>query len=319
MSSQSTQGYLQSVDHFANQQRQPEEALYLLLDPFAGCPPEHPLAIAALSEALGGDAVTRIDCSRLVQDPECWPALVRLAEPGEAPTALALLSATCAARESAATWHYVCGWLISDQPADLIAQHISHQCQVLHQPEPHGITAWFEPVRLALLRATLKNAGELLGPVRSWLHPDGCGSCEVFEREPMAGELAVPEAVRATQHVAPQIIQLLGAWHRLSAVQHPHAPWHFAGSSGLPENAPTHAMNLILKAFRQGLRDRADIQCMCLHMLMIHPLLLQHPTIQHDVEKAAAGEQRLADRFASYDDCTWSHIVAGLPKARSYP
>ncbi|MEW5511117.1 hypothetical protein ABGT16_00710 [Pseudomonas asiatica] len=319
MSSQSTQGCVQSVDHFANQQRQPEEALYLLLDPFAGCPPEHPLAIAALSEALGSDAVTRVDCSRLVQDPECWPALVQLAEPGDAPTALAPLSATCAARESAATWHYVCGWLISDQPADLIAQHISHQCQVLHQPEPHGITAWFEPVRLALLRATLKNAGEVLGPVRSWLHPDGCGSCEVFEREPMAGELAVPEAVRATQHVAPQIIQLLGAWHRLSAVQHPHAPWHFAGSSGLPENAPTHAMNLILKAFRQGLRDRADIQCMCLHMLMIHPLLLQHPTIQHDVEKAAAGEQRLADRFASYDECTWSHIVAGLPKARSYP
>ncbi|MBH3380939.1 hypothetical protein LG197_24455 [Pseudomonas asiatica] len=319
MSSQSTQGYVQSVDHFANQQRQPEEALYLLLDPFAGCPPEHPLAIAALSEALGSDAVTRVDCSRLVQDPECWPALVQLAEPGDAPTALAPLSATCAARESAATWHYVCGWLISDQSADLIAQHISHQCQVLHQPEPHGITAWFEPVRLALLRATLKNAGEVLGPVRSWLHPDGCGSCEVFEREPMAGELAVPEAVRATQHVAPQIIQLLGAWHRLSAVQHPHAPWHFAGSSGLPENAPTHAMNLILKAFRQGLRDRADIQCMCLHMLMIHPLLLQHPTIQHDVEKAAAGEQRLADRFASYDECTWSHIVAGLPKARSYP
>lgn len=319
MSSQSTQGYVQSVDHFANQQRQPEEALYLLLDPFAGCPPEHPLAIAALSEALGSDAVTRIDCSRLVQDPECWPALVRLAEPGDAPTALALLSATCAARESAATWHHVCGWLISDQPADLIAQHISQQCQVLHQPEPHGITAWFEPVRLALLRATLKNAGEVLGPVRSWLHPDGSGSCEVFEREPMAGELAVPEAVRATQHVAPQIIQLLGAWHRLSAVQHPHAPWHFAGSSGLPENAPTHAMNLILKTFRQGLRDRADIQCMCLHMLMIHPLLLQHPTIQHEVERAAAGEQRLADRFASYDDCTWSHIVAGLPKARSYP
>lgn len=308
MSSQSTQGYVQSVDHFANQQRQPEEALYLLLDPFAGCPPEHPLAIAALSEALGSDAVTRVDCSRLVQDPECWPALVQLAEPGDAPTALAPLSATCAARESAATWHYVCGWLISDQPADLIAQHISHQCQVLHQPEPHGITAWFEPVRLALLRATLKNAGEVLGPVRSWLHPDGCGSCEVFEREPMAGELAVPEAVRATQHVAPQIIQLLGAWHRLSAVQHPHAPRHFAGSSGLPENAPTHAMNLILKAFRQGLRDRADIQCMCLHMLMIHPLLLQHPTIQHDVEKAAAGEQRLADRFASYDECTLSLI-----------
>ncbi|KIC83039.1 hypothetical protein [Pseudomonas sp. C5pp] len=319
MSSQSTQGCVQSVDHFANQQRQPEEALYLLLDPFAGCPPEHPLAIAALSEALGSDAVTRIDCSRLVQDPECWPALVRLAEPGDAPTALALLSATCAAREWAATWHYVCGWLISDQPADLIAQHISHQCQVLHQPEPHGITAWFEPVRLALLRATLKNAGELLGPVRSWLHPDGCGSCEVFEREPMAGELTVPEAVRATQHVAPQIIQLLGAWHRLSAVQHPHAPWHFAGSSGLPENATTHAMNLILKAFKQGLRDRADIQCMSLHMLMIHPLLLQHPTIQHEVERAAAGEQRLVDRFASYDDCTWSHIVAGLPKARSYP
>ncbi|MFJ4457616.1 hypothetical protein ACIP1G_27535 [Pseudomonas sp. NPDC089392] len=318
MSSQSAQGYLQLVDHFANQQRQPEEALYLLLDPFAGCPPGHPLGIAALTEALGNDAVTRVDNSGLVQDPERWPALVRLASPGEATTALAVLSATCAAREATATWHYVCGWLLSERPADLIARHISQQCQVLHQPKPHGITAWFEPVRLALLRATLKNAGVVLGPVRSWLHPDGCGSCTVFERQPLAGELVVPEAARATQHVAPQIIQLLGAWRRLNAAQHTYAPWHFAGSSGLPENAPTHVMNLMLKAFKQGLRDRADIQCMCLHMVMIHPLLLQHPTIQRDVAQAAAGEQRLAARFASYDDRTWSRIVAALPQARSY-
>lgn len=318
MSSQSAQGYLQRVDHFTNQVRQPAEALYLLLDPFAGCTLEHPLNIASLTETLGSDAVVRVNSRGLVQDPQYWPALVRLAKPGEAATALARLSATCAAREATANWHYVCGWLLSDQPADLIARHISQQCQVLHQPKPHGFTAWFEPVRLALLRVTLKNAGEVLGPVRSWLHPDGRGGCQVLERQPLVGNLVVPEAVRATQHVAPQIIQLLGAWHRLNAVQQTYAPWHFTGASGLPENAPTHAMNLIVKAFKQGLRDRADIQCMCLHMVMIHPLLLQHPSIQHDVAQAAAGVQRLASRFASYDDRAWSHIVAALPQARSY-
>ncbi|WEK32692.1 MAG: hypothetical protein P0Y58_11015 [Candidatus Pseudomonas phytovorans] len=318
MSSQAAQGYLQWVDHFANQQRQPAEALYLLLDPFAGCPPDHPLGIDALTEALGSDAVTRVDSSGMVQDPESWPALVRLTGPGEAPTAVTTLSATYAAREATATWHYVCGWLLSDQPANLIARHISQQCHVLHQPKPHGITAWFEPVRLGLLRVTLKNAGEILGPVRSWLHPDGCGSCKRFERQLPAGELIVPEAVRATQHVAPQIIQLLSAWRRLLATQSTGAPRHLAGAPGLPENALAHTMNLIIKAFKQGLRDRADIQCMCLHMLMIHPLLLQHSTIQRDVAQAAAGEQRLTERFASYSERTWSRIVADLPQARSY-
>ena len=310
--------YPQRLHDFASRQRSPEEALYLLLDPFAGCPPEHPLSIPALIDALGSEAVTRIDGSGLVQDPQYWPALIRLAKPGSVPPALAALSAICAAREATASWHHVCGWLLSEQPADLIGRHISQQCQVLHQPPPHGITAWFQPVRLALLRVTMRNAAEVLGPIRSWLHPDGRGSCAVFERQPLAGELVVPEAARATQHVAPQIIQLLVAWRRLNAVQQTYAPWRFAGAAGLPDHAPAHVMNLILKAFRQGLRDRADLQCMCLHLLMIHPLLLQHPTIQRDVAQAAAGERRLAARFASYDDRTWSHIVAALPQARSY-
>ncbi|WP_426811185.1 hypothetical protein ABOC32_12210 [Pseudomonas sp. WOUb67] len=318
MSSQSAQGYLQWVDRFATQLRQPEEALYLLLDPFAGCPTEHPLSIASLTETLGSDAVVRVDSHGLVQNPHDWPALVQIAKPGAAPTSLAALSAAYAAREATATWHYVCGWLLSEYPADLIVHHISQQCHVLHQPPPHGITAWFEPVRLVLLRATMPHAGQMLGPIRSWLHPDGCGSCAVLERQPLAGELVVPEAARATQHIAPQIIQLLGAWRRLNAVQQSYAPWQFAGPTGLPENAPVHAMNLILKAFRHGLRDRADIQCLCLHLVMIHPLLLQHPTIQHDVAQAAAGVQRLASRFARYDDRAWSNIVTALPQARSY-
>ncbi|WP_296233322.1 hypothetical protein [Pseudomonas sp. UBA4617] len=310
--------YPQRLHDFATRQRSPEEALYLLLDPSAGCPPEHPLSIPALIDALGSEAVTRIDCSGLVQDPQYWPALVQLAKPGSVPPALAALSATCAVREATATRHHVCGWLLSDQPAEHIARHINKQCHVLHQPPPHGLTAWFQPVRLALLRETMKNAAEVLGPIRSWLHPDGSGSCTVFERQPSAGDLVVPEAARATQHVAPQIMQLLVAWQRLNGMRQTWAPWRFAGSTGLPENAPAHAMKLILKAFKQGLRDRADIQCMCLHLLMIHPLLLQHPTIQRDVAQAAAGERRLAVRFASYDDRTWAHIVAALPQARSY-
>ena len=45
-------------------------------------PGRAPLDIAMLAEALGSDAVTRIDSSGLVQAPERWPALVRLARPG---------------------------------------------------------------------------------------------------------------------------------------------------------------------------------------------------------------------------------------------
>ena len=318
MSSQAARGYQQSVDDFAHRHRHPDEAFYLLLAPFAGCPGGHPLDIARLAEALGSDAVTRIDSSGLVQAPERWPALVRLARPGQACGALAALSATYAAREATATWHYVCAWLLSDQPADAIARHISQQCHVLHQPAPHGITAWYEPVRLALLRVTLNNAGAVLGPIRSWLHPDGCGSCTVLERPSPAGELRITREVRATQSVAPQIIQLLSAWHRLATAQTGATRGQCPGSSGLPANAPVHVMNLMIRAFKQGLRDRGDIQCMCLHLLMVHPLLLEHPTIQRDVARAVAGQQRLAACFARYGDRAWARIVADLPQAGGY-
>jgi hypothetical protein len=310
--------YQQLVDNFASQQRAPEEALYLLVAPYARCLAEHPLSVTSLTDALGKPAVVRVDFSELVQAPHFWPALIRLAKPGEASTIHTALSATYAAREATANRHYVCGWLLSHQPAEHIARHISQHCHVLHQPPPHGPSAWFEPIRLVLLRQTMSNAAQLLGPIRAWLHPDGCGSCTLVERQPLTGELRVPETARAAQHIAPQIIQLLSAWRQLNSVQQTYAPWRFKGPSGLPEHAPAHAMKLILKAFKQGLRERADIQCMCLHMAMIHPLLLQHSTIQRDVARAAAGEQRLASRFASYDDYVWSQIVAALPPARSY-
>lgn len=85
MSSQAARGYQQSVDDFAHRHRHPDEAFYLLLAPFAGCPGGHPLDIAMLAEALGSDAVTRIDSSGLVQALNAglrwcgWPAPARRA------------------------------------------------------------------------------------------------------------------------------------------------------------------------------------------------------------------------------------------------
>ena len=54
--------------------------------------------------------------------------------------------------------------------------------------------------------------------------------------------------VRATQSVAPQIIQLLSAWHRLATAQTGATRGQCPGSSGLPANAPVHVMNLMIRA-----------------------------------------------------------------------
>lgn len=71
-------------------------------------------------------------------------------------------------------------------------------------------------------------------------------------------------------------------------------------------------------AYQRGLSNPADIHCLNLHRVMVHPLLLHHPTIQQDVAQAVAGNQPLTARFAGYDDHVWSRIVAALPQARRY-
>lgn len=308
----------EQMPNYAREQRKAGESLFLLLDPTGDCEAGDKLHISQLAVAFGTDAITRIVRNGLGHAPEQCPALIQLAAPGQAITEYFAMSIQFAAAETAANKLYVSGWLFSEHPAAVIASHIASQSQLL-QPTDGQISApWYEPTRLALLRTAMKNAGKLLGPIRAWLYPNISGDVTALDASPLLGKLVVPEIALDVQRFAPQITQLLAAWRRVNASQHNYAPWQYTGDGGLPHHAPSHAFNLIYDAHRRGLRDCADIQCLCLHTVMLHPLLLQHPTIEKDVQRAVAGKQNLNSRFATYDDAAWRQIVAALPEARSY-
>lgn len=308
----------EQLGHHATQGRKASESLYLLLDPGGDYSSEQPLHISRLIAALGAEAVTRIARPGMEHAPEQWPALVQLAAPGQPIPEYFALSTQFAATETAAKKPYVCGWLFSEHSADAIGTHITRQCQALQPKESNVSPPWYEPIRLALLRLAMKNVGQLLGPIRTWFYPTISGEVAAIEASPLSAELVVPELARDVQRFAPQITQLLAVWRRLNTSQQTYAPWRFSGDTGLPNNAPSHAFNLIYEAHRRGLRDREDIHCLCLHTLMIHPLLMQHPTIENDVQQAVSGRQALEARFSSYDDAIWAQIASKLPDARSY-
>ncbi|MFK0314504.1 hypothetical protein ACIQUF_25145 [Pseudomonas sp. NPDC090233] len=295
----------------------PAENLFLLINPMGDCKEDHPLSMASLTEALGSEAIIRVTRDDLAF-PHFWPALVQFPADDATAADLLRLSQAYASREMAARTHYVCGWLSSEQPGAIIGQHITLLCQALRPADKATAVPWFEPVRVALLRAAMKDAGKLLGPIRSWFHPGVDGGIAQFKGSPSTSELGVPEVARQVQQLAPHVSHFLAAWRELNRSAKAYAPWRWSGPTGLPDEAPTHAWNLIRDAHQYGLRDYADIHCLNLHRVMLHPLLLRHPEIQKDVAQAVAGNQGLTARFAAYDDPAWSRIVAELPQARSY-
>ncbi|MFJ4153254.1 hypothetical protein ACIPZF_00370 [Pseudomonas sp. NPDC089752] len=299
-----------------SQHREAKEFSYLLVDPTAECDPDHPLGLASLTTTLGREAVTKVARGDLNHTPHHWPALITLSGCRGKPCEYIAASANYATHETHAHKRYICAWLLSEHSAERVAEQIAQQCHAL---SPRGTTRaapWFEPTRFELLHAAMNNAGALLGPIRCWLYPDSNGGFRSLESRPESGQLEIPQIAQDVQHIAPQVVQLLAAWRRLNHLQQTNPPTRLSVSRALP--TPAYVFNLIFEAHQRGLYDPADVHCLCLHLLMVHPRLLLHPTIQGDVANAASGQQRLASTFASYNDSAWQQIVAALPPARSY-
>ncbi|MDN4500766.1 DUF4123 domain-containing protein [Pseudomonas mosselii] len=301
------------------QARKPDDFLYLLLDPLANCGPEHALSIAALTRQLGVEAVEcvmRDDLAHLTA--EC-PTLVELAAPGHPADTLLQLTAVHALSEVDFDRRHVCGWLLSEQPLPVIARHLAARCLTMPPVAGPATAPWFEPLRLELLHATMLDISDVLWPLSACLYPTACGTFACVQGRAFARDLVIPHAVRELQYMAPQVRCLLGAWRLLNQSPPSYSPLAWKGPSSLPPKAPFHVYQLIVAAWARGLVDLDDASCLVLHQIMIHPRLLEHPTIQHDFNQAVAGECRLVSRFATYSDYDWSKVVAALPQSRSYP
>ena len=309
----------ESVTNFAEQYRDPDDYIYLLVDGQAECALDHPLSVSSLSKTLGADAVTRVPRPDLCHTPALCPALIQLAAPGEGVSRHYLeLSADYAARDLGYNQRYICGWLASAQPLEVIASHLAAQCHTT-AAEDGRPSPWFEPLRLELLIGAMgSESGNLLGSIRFWLFPLSWGGYTLIRSTHYFHELKLPQLVRETQQLTPVIRRFLGVWRH--TVRHPptFAPWGWQGSSVLPPQAGIHGFRLIRDARRLGLVKGHDLVSLSLYRVLLHPDLPQHPEIQQLVAQARKGAIDLHEHFLTCSDTFWKRIFAELPRAEDY-
>ncbi|MDR0279381.1 MAG: hypothetical protein LBJ37_15995 [Paucimonas sp.] len=310
---------IESVTNFVERYRTQDDYLYLLVDGQAECAPDHPLSVPSLIESLGADAVTRVLRPDLAHSPEYCPALVQLAKTGEPAARRYLqLSADYAEWDLVYRKRYICGWLLSSQPLDVIANHIVTRCDTTAS-EDQDPSPWFEPLRLELLSAAMHaQDGDLLRPVEFWLLPLSWGGFFPLAGRVCYGEPQLSATARQTQQLAMVVNRFLAVWRHALRKPPRFAPWLWKGPSPLPPQAATHGFRLIRDAHRLGLEASSDLISLSLHRVFFHPNLPQHPDIQRDIAQARAGTLDLQSHFARYSEATWRRIFADLPRTEDY-
>jgi len=309
-----------SVTNFAGQYRSPDDYIYLLVDGQADCALDHPLSVPSLIESLGASAVTRVLRPDLSHTPGICPALIQLAAPGEEVSPHYFeLSAKYAEWDLGYNRRYICGWLGSEQPLEVIARHIATRCETIAS-EDGWPSPWFEPLRLELLVGAMgPQAGDLLGPIRVWLFPvsweEGYNQIRSTNYFP---DSELPQLVRETQQLAPVIRRFLGAWRHMVRNPPIFAPWGWKGNSVLPPQAGVHGFRLIRDARSLGLKNSRDLISLSLHQVFLHPDLPQHPEIQQFIAQACKGAIDLHEHFLTCSDTFWKRIFTELPRAEDY-
>ena len=217
----------ETIVDFAGSYRTADDYLYLLVDGQAECALDHPLSVPSLTRSLGDAAVTRVLRPDIAHEPDRCPALVQLAGPGEPASRRYLeLSADYAAWDVGFNERYICGWLVSPRPLEVIASHIAMRCETTAD-EAGAPSPWFEPVRMELLCTSMDYAGDLLAPIRAWLLPVTWGSYVALRSTSYPPEQRIPASAREIQQLAPEVNAFLGIWRHALTFSGGFAPWRW--------------------------------------------------------------------------------------------
>lgn len=293
---------------------------YVLIDPLAGCDDSDPLHVSGLQDTLGPQALTVVPRADLAHTPAACPHLVTLAEPHGQPDA-ALMDRTLdrAQFDAAYSKRYICGWLCSPEPPGTLAHRLAERCHI-ESASAQRFLPLFEPLRLELLAATShEETSAWLGPVRQWICPTSAGDLTLLRGN---ASTLTPSSLSArvltVQADVPRIAILLAAWRDATGRPLRYAPRQWHGDTLLPPDAAAAAWRQLRDARALGLASLDDQLVFALHRLTIHPRLDEHPAVRADITRAARGETTLADRFDTYTDALWSHVVTALSTQERY-
>ena len=283
----------------------PTHYLFALLDPHRPLDAEHPLHLDSLRQQepkLEIQTVLRPDLKYL---PALCPHLLELAKPNDtspiAEELLSLLAAQAVEEAGHLDGAYVCGVLVSTQPALATAQHLAQAMVVrLSADAPEQVLALFEPLRLESLSCTMPQdwLDAWLGPIVAWRYLNAAGKLRALNRlrpsvTPASAWVLSTEAGRA-QHRIPQLADLLQAWRE---------------NEELPQDAAQRADAQLEAAAQHGLTAGEDLLFFALTGLTLPAQWATHPATKAAIQRAVQAECTLAETFDKLDARTLNEIM----------
>lgn len=291
---------------FILDRHEPEQYCHVLMDPLAVSDKSDHSILEELSDVLGEHAVTRVLRTDLPQVPDLHPILVCLASPTEPlSTSLLELTARAGLMDLKHRKRSICGWLLSDSPASVIAPHLTSICHLPSGIGEHDFFPIFEPVRLELFAAAFGQVDRgPWWPIKRWLLITS-GGVPVSVTSRQGPHYPTPAHARDMQNDAALIEELLAAWRTILTCPTINSP-------PFPQVAAVRAFEYIQQARKVGLSGIDDILTLALHLLCIHPRLHTHPDVLAMINTAVIEQRPLANLFAQYTDTNWRYVTNNL-------
>lgn len=278
--------------------------LYLLLDPLADCPEDHPLQLETLRRTLSDQAITTVLRPDLSHSPQRGPALVRVGDPAVAELLTAAVDFV--AKEGERSKRYVCGFIAATDSAETLARGIIALGRIGDARQRQYFPV-HEPLRLALLATYPSPEVPLVwAPDQHWLFPAGSEGYAEF-----AVADGTSEHATAVQQDAPLLGLLLKLWYRLRQRPQIAASWR-QPCGPLPSGALMAAYEQIQNARRLGLQERDDVLVCALFHLLVHPRLHEHARVRASIAQSVTQGLPLNDTLGRFDNQHLHNIVHEL-------
>jgi len=292
----------------------PELYCHVLIDPLAIPENSDQSLLLQLKKALGEGAMTRVVRADLPHAPQLHPVLACLSSPGAKPSPpLLKMTAHAAQSDNQRRKRHVCGWLLSEAPAPVIAAHLAALCRLPGSASEPRFYPLYEPVRLELLATTFEHVERgPWWPIKHWLFVSSGAQLAGLsgEAHPCSG---LPRSALRVQDDVTLIETLLAAWRALPS--DPAGP----KPSTLPAFAAVKASNHIDDARRLGLSAADDILVFALYHLCLHPRLQAAPAVRQIIDAAVQQQRPLAPLLARHSDAHWRQVIATLPRSEVRP
>lgn len=283
---------------FERTDENPNRSVLALLDLNHPVASTHPLHIDRLTKRSIMSELLIVPRDDRMSDPDSHPRLLVLRTPedrGWRDEDLLALTLDCAQQRTLSiNGAYICGWLVTDVPADEIAAQIRRSIVVSDRSVPRlKVVPLFEPHRLVLTShlAPTQWLNGWLGGISSWFLIDTSGQLREVRHTPheaMPAYLPPNTEFWRAQFRVKQARQVLLAMVKAKQM--------------VPTDCEIEIDLSLQAAYRKGLSEAEDVIFFAANHMVLPARWHMHPAISACIAGAIAGDATLTDSIASLRD-----------------